>query len=108
MRGGVLETSTLSEVRLGLLEQPMRYVQNPKTAGRVLGGQAFVVTTHDQKMVTLNRTGTLVWELAERGCTVDEVVQAMVTKYGISVDDARKDAQTFLADLLQRGILVAT
>jgi hypothetical protein len=86
--------------------RPMRYLQNPKTAARVLDGHAFVVTTEDQTMVTLNRTGTLVWELAEKGCTLDEVVAAMVARYGVAEDEARRDAGAFVDDLCRRGILV--
>jgi len=84
----------------------MRYVQNPRTAARVLEGQAFVVSTDQNKMITLNRTGTLVWELAESGCTVDDVVTALVARYGVAEAQARQDAMTFLEDLCRRGVLV--
>ena len=85
----------------------MTYLQNPQTAGRVLDGLAFVVTTHDRRMVTLNKTGTLVWELAEKGCTVEDVVKALVERYGVAAEMAEKDAAVFLEDLCHRGILVS-
>jgi hypothetical protein len=84
----------------------MRYVQNPRTAARVLEGLAFVVSTDQNKMITLNRTGTLVWELAESGCTVDEVVAALKARYGVPEEQARLDATTFIEDLCRRGVLV--
>ena len=95
-----------SQVEVILEPSGMRYVQNPRTAARVLEGQAFVVSTDQNKMITLNRTGTLVWELAESGCTVDDVVTALVARYGVAEAQARQDAMTFLEDLCRRGVLV--
>ena len=94
------------EVILDPRKPSMRYLQNPRMASRVLEGHVFVVSTDANKMITLNKTGTLVWELAEKGCTLDEVVAALVSRYGVSEEAARKDAAGFLDDLCRRGVLV--
>lgn len=81
--------------------------QNPRTAGRVIDGTAFVITPHDNRLHTLNATGTLVWELADRPITLDRVAHALAARFTVDLDRARADAERFVADLCARGILSA-
>jgi len=81
------------------------YRQNPKTAGRVIDGQAFVVTPHDNKLHTLNGSGAAIWDLAERGCTVEEVVALLTRRFEVDAERALGDAGRFLEDLTARRIL---
>ena len=46
-----------------------RYRRNPQTAGRVIDGQAFVVTPDDNKLHTLNGAATLLWQLTAAGAS---------------------------------------
>lgn len=82
-----------------------RYRQNARTAGRVIDGQAFVVTPDDNKLHTLNGTGAAIWALAESGCTLDEVVRALVERFEVDAERARADAMRFLDDLVMRKVL---
>lgn len=83
-----------------------QFLQNPRTAGRVIDGQAFVVTSDDNRIYTLNETGSLVWSLAEAGCTEDEVTLAITQRYEVPPEAARADARRFLDDLVARSVLV--
>jgi PqqD family protein of HPr-rel-A system len=83
-----------------------RYRQNPRTAGRTIDGLAFVVTPDDNKLHTLNATGTLIWELAEKPASLDEIAAALAARFDVDADRARADASAFLADLLARQIIV--
>lgn len=83
------------------------FQQNPRTAGRVIDGTAFVVTPHDNRLHTLNGTGTFVWSLAEGPVTLDDVARAIASRYEVDAARARTDAEKFLGDLTSRGILVA-
>jgi len=80
--------------------------QNPRTAGRVIDGQAFVVTPHDNKLHTLNGTGTWIWERAESGCTLEDIAAGLSARFEVDGGRARADAETFIDDLVARGILV--
>lgn len=79
--------------------------QNPRTAGRVIDGVAFVVTPDDNKLHTLNRTGSHIWMLAEQGCTLDQIAEALVARFEVDRDRALGDARSFCDDLVRRGIL---
>jgi hypothetical protein len=84
---------------------PAKFRQNPRTAGRVIDGLAFVVTPDDNKLHTLNATGTEIWRLAETGCTLDEMAAALAHRFAVEPTVARGDAGRFTDDLVSRGIL---
>lgn len=83
------------------------YRQNPRTAGRVLAGSAFVITPDDHRMHTLNAAASEIWLRAAEGCTVEEAAQALFTRYQVDMPTARRDAQACCSDLVARSILVA-
>lgn len=85
----------------------MRYRRNPQTAGRVIDGLAFVVTPENNKLHTLNATATSVWEMAGRGCSVDDAADALVAQFEVDRATALRDVERCLQDLVARQILVA-
>jgi hypothetical protein len=85
-----------------------KYRQNPRTAGRVIDGLAFVVTPDDNKLHTLNATGTEIWRQAETACTLDELAAALARRFAVEPAQARGDAGRFCSDLVARGILEVT
>ena len=83
-----------------------RYRRNPQTAGRIIDGQAFVVTPDDNKLHTLNGAATLLWKLAAAGATVAEAADALCAEYEVEAPVAAADAAACLDDLVARRILV--
>ncbi len=83
-----------------------RYRRNPQTAGRVIDGQAFVVTPDDNKLHTLNGAATTLWTLAAAAISVDEAAAALCSEYEIDRETAARDAGEFLDDMVARQILV--
>jgi hypothetical protein len=83
------------------------YRQNPRTAGRVLAGQAFIVTPDDHKLHTLNLAAAAIWERAATGCTPDEAAAELVQRFEVDFDRALQDATACVADLVRRRILVS-
>ena len=81
------------------------YRQNPRAAGRVIDGQAFVVTPDDNRLHTLNAAGTEVWQCARAGCSLEQATDALTRRFAVDSERARADATHFLEDLVRRGIL---
>jgi hypothetical protein len=81
------------------------YRQNPRTAGRVIDGLAFVVTPHDNRLHTLNATGTVIWSLADQAVSLDDLAAGLTRRFAVDAERARADAAAFCADLVARGIL---
>lgn len=84
----------------------MRYRRNPQTAGRIIDGQAFVVTPDDNKLHTLNGAATLLWQLTAAGASLDDAAAALCQAYEVEAPTARADAAACLDDLVARHILV--
>jgi hypothetical protein len=84
-----------------------RYRRNPQTAGRVIDGQAFIVTPDDNKLHTLNGAATTLWTLAARDISADDAAAALCEEYDIDRETAVRDAAACLDDMVQRQILVA-
>lgn len=84
------------------------YRRNPLTAGRVIDGQAFVVTPDNNRLHTLNGTATVLWQLASssEGCTAERAADELTSLYEVDRETARRDATQCLDDLVVRLILV--
>ena len=85
------------------------YRRNPQTAGRIIDGQAFVVTPDNSKLHTLNATATYLWQLASssEGCTAARAADELTARYRIDRESALRDAEACFRDLVGRQILIA-
>lgn len=81
------------------------YKQNARTAGRIIDGAAFVITPDDNKLHVLNATGTRVWTLAEPGCTLASIAEALAAEFDVDMARAMVDAHAFCDDLVKRKVL---
>jgi hypothetical protein len=90
------------------MNESTRLRQNERVACRVYDGLAEVITLDQPiRQHRLNRTGTRIWQLAERGATVGELAERLCAEFAVDPARAREDARTFCADLVRRGILLA-
>lgn len=86
-----------------VLQQVM--VHNPDAASRVIDGEAFIVTPHDNQIHNLTSVGTRVWELGCEGLTIGEIVAKIVEEYDVEPDVAEQDVLAFIRDLEKRRIV---
>lgn len=79
---------------------------NPDTAGRILDGEAVVVTPSDSRMHTLNAVGTWIWDHADGARSVAELAEALQEAFEVDPETARADTAAFVTELEGLGILV--
>ena len=77
---------------------------------REVGGQPVVVavgaaSNYFNGMVRLNATSKFLFEKLQDGITEDELVKAVVEKYEVDEETARKDVQDFIETLAKPGII---
>ena len=89
------------------MELKERYLRNPLCAGRVIDGEAFVVTPGDNKLHRLNTTATLIWDCCDTEPQSLESIAAMLAKsFRVDKKTALNDAKTCLTDFIERKIIV--
>ena len=78
---------------------------------RDVGGKTFVVAVGERSrefksMITLNETGKFLWEVFEKGATIDEAVDAIMGVYeGVDRATVEGDVNDFVAKLQGDNIL---
>ena len=56
-------------------------------------------------MISMNETGAFLWKALEKGCTEEALVQALLSEYDVTHEQAQKDAAAF-ADKLRGDALL--
>ena len=77
---------------------------------RQVGGQPRVVAVGPSSqlftgMVKLNATSEFLFEKLQKDTSEDELVKAVVEKYEVDEETARKDVQSFIETLVKPGII---
>jgi hypothetical protein len=66
-----------------------------------------VLDLRSARYLQLNRSGAVLWTRLSVGATVEQLVEALCTRFGIDADRARGDVTEFLAAVRERGFLTS-
>ena len=78
-----------------------------QVAAKLVDGEAIVIDLASGTYYSLAGTGALVWGLAERGGSEEEIAAELERRFGAAAGEAREDVRRLLAELVDEGILVA-
>jgi hypothetical protein len=79
-------------------------VRNEYAAYRVIDGLALVVHP-DGKLLTLNKVGSLIWELADGSNTLDVIVEKVCQEFDVDATRAGKEARDFIDKLVAKKLV---
>lgn len=87
----------------------MYIARSSAIAARMLGGEMMIMSAVDSTFFTLNEVATAIWRAAD-GCTpLSEIVRrAVCHEFQVEPEDARRDAEQFVTELSQHGILLVS
>jgi len=86
---------------------PRYLARSTSLAARVNDGGLAIMTPTHCAVVTLNEVAAAIWLAADGHTTLAEIVDHVVCgKFHVEPHVARRDAETFVGDLLRHGILV--
>jgi hypothetical protein len=78
-------------------------------AARMLAGEMMVMNSVDSTFFTLNEVATAIWQAADGRTTLREIVRGRVCEqFDIDPDQAQTDAEQFVSELSQHGILLVS
>ena len=68
-----------------------------------------IMSARDSTLFTLNPVATLIWQSADGGTPLDEIVERKIcAEFDVAPETALKDAEMFVTDLARHGILVVS
>jgi len=76
-----------------------------RVAFRRIGDQMVLVSPDENVMLTLNPTGSLVWEGLDGKKSVAQIAAALEQEFAVSADQAQKDVISFLELMLDRALV---
>lgn len=76
-------------------------------AARVLDGEMMILNSADSKFFVLNEVATLIFQAADGRTPLGEIVRTRVCEqFDVELEQARADAEHFVAELSGHGILL--
>ncbi|MGI8908692.1 MAG: PqqD family protein [Candidatus Sumerlaeaceae bacterium] len=91
---------------MSAIEYNGRYVQSSDADATMAGDRAAVFHRGTQSAVTLNPSGTLLWNSLAAPKSVDELVSGLLARFpSLAQDQARTDVDAFLSELLSHKLL---
>lgn len=89
------------------LEDAARFSHSTGVLSRVLAGEAVLLDLGGGAYFGLNDVGTVVWGALGEGATLAEACERVTVEFEVDDLTARQDVEALLAELLERGLIVA-
>jgi hypothetical protein len=78
-------------------------------AARLIGGEMMIMSAVDSTFFTLNEVATVIWQAADGRTPLSEIVVSKICpEFEIDPDQAGRDAEQFISELSQHGILMVS
>jgi Coenzyme PQQ synthesis protein D (PqqD) len=74
---------------------------------RRVGESIVVLDLADSSYLSVNGTGTIIWQCLQSGSDIASILAAVLEKYDVDEETARVDIDRFLADLRTRRLIVS-
>ena len=75
-------------------------------ASRMFGGETMIMSPRDSSLFNLNEVASVIWEAADGRTPLQQIVEQHVCPlFDISPEEAMMDAETFVQELAEHGIL---
>ncbi len=88
---------------------PFYIARSTQIAARALQGEMMIMSARDSTLFNLNEVGTAIWEAADGVTPLEEIVARKVcAEFDIEPAEALKDAESFVRELAEHGILVVS
>jgi len=73
---------------------------------KVMDGEAIMINLATGIYYSMDKVGGAIWEGIEKEQSLEQILQAMVTVYEVSEEQARKDLESLVRQLLDENLIV--
>jgi hypothetical protein len=75
----------------------------------LIGGEMMIMSAVDSTFFTLNEIATLIWQSADGRTSLSDIIDHRICQYfDVTREQAVKDAEQFVAELSQHGVLLVS
>lgn len=92
-------------VQTATIDEGTRLRRKAAVVSADVADDAILLDINSGYFFQLNRTGTRIWSFVEAPQTLGALCDHMATHYRVDADTCRHDLVTFVADLIERGVL---
>jgi hypothetical protein len=71
-----------------------------------MDGEAILINLSNGMYYSMDKVGGLLWELVEKGYSLEEMATAISERYEVSPDQARADVERITAELQQENLVL--
>jgi hypothetical protein len=88
---------------------PLYLAHSKEIAARELEGEMMIMSARDSTLFSLNELGTIIWQAADGATPLQEIVARKICpEFDVELEEALKDAESFVRELASHGILVVS
>jgi hypothetical protein len=85
------------------------FSRSKQIAARMLGDEMIIMSARDSTLFSLNDVGSVIWQAADGQTSLEEIVKGKVcAEFDVDPAEALKDAEDFVKELAEHGILVVS
>ncbi len=77
-----------------------------EVTSKVMDGEAIMINLANGIYYSMDKVGGKVWECIEQEQSLEQIIQAVVTSYDISQEQAKKDIESLAGQLLEENLIV--
>jgi hypothetical protein len=83
----------------------MIVAKNPKTAWRIIEGEAVILSMDSKVLRGLNPVGSRIWELIDGQRSLERIIEAVIQEFDVAPGEAARDVRAFIQELLDRDLV---
>jgi len=88
---------------------PLYIARSREIAARELDGEMMIMSARDSTLFNLNELGTIIWQAADGATPLEDIVaQTVCLQYAVERDEALHDAEAFVRELAEHGIMLVS
>lgn len=83
----------------------VKYKRNTDNIHSKIDDEVVMVNVEQGNYYSLNRVGSSIWELLETPKSVEEICSELMNEYEINEYDCKKEVESFVEALLNKGVI---
>jgi hypothetical protein len=81
--------------------------KHPRTASRLVDGEAVIILPEEGVVRMLNQVGSRIWDLADGTRPVRDIAETIYGEFDVEREQARKEVVEFVQEMVEGELLVA-